>query len=112
MNVTDVIDALIEAYNAGDADAFANLFAENAITYEHPGVPAQTGRKAIRAFYKDGFSRFPELRTQVLHRIVLGNYVIDHERVQRSPELETFEVLAINEVRDGLIQRLDLVRKL
>lgn len=108
---TQVVDALIEAYNASDADAFANLFAEDAVAYEHPGVPAQVGRESIRAFYKAGFAAHPENRTVVLHRIVIGNYVIDHEQVRRSPAHEPFETLAINEVRDGLVRRLDLVRK-
>lgn len=108
---TKVIDALVHAYNSGNADAFAELFAEDAIAYEHPNIPAQIGREGIRAFYKKRFAEFPQNRTQVLHRIIIGDYVIDHERSQRSPDHEPFDVVAINELRDGFIQRLDLVRK-
>lgn len=109
--ITQVMDALIAAYNASDADAFADLFAEDAVIYEHPGTPAQVGREEIRAFFKAGFAAHPQNRTEVLHRSVIGNYVIDHEQVRRSPDHAPFEVVAINEVRDGLVQRLDMVRK-
>jgi len=41
--------AFMEAYNAGDADAVANLYAEDAVLMP-PGVPAVTGRAAIKEF--------------------------------------------------------------
>lgn len=107
---TRLIDALVRAYNNHDATAFAALFAEDAIAYEHPGEPAQCGRAAIEAFYRDRFVALPELNTRVIHRIVIGDYVIDHEQVQCAKDQPTFETLAINLVRDGAIQRLDIVR--
>jgi uncharacterized protein (TIGR02246 family) len=39
----------VSAYNAGDADAAANLYDENAILMP-PGAPSAHGRAAIRAF--------------------------------------------------------------
>lgn len=107
---TDVVDALVRAYNAHDADAFAELFAEDAVAYDHPGIPAQRGREEIRAVYRQAFARFPDNRTVVVHRIVMGDYVIDHERVQRHAEAEPFDTVAVNEVRGGLIRRLDVIR--
>jgi uncharacterized protein (TIGR02246 family) len=107
---TLLIDALVKAYNDHDAKAFAGFFAENAVAYEHPGRPAQTGRAEIETFYRQRFQELPELRTHVIHRIVFGDYVIDHERVQRANDLAPFETLAINLVKDGAIQRLDIVR--
>lgn len=38
------------AYNAGDADALAAMYAEDA-TLQPPGAPSATGRDAIRAFF-------------------------------------------------------------
>jgi hypothetical protein len=107
---TSIVDALVDAYNAHDAVGFAALFSENANAYEHPGALAQEGRTDIETFYARRFGELPELRTEVLHRIVIGEYVIDHERVQRAHDQPPFETLAINLVRDGKIQRLDIVR--
>ena len=41
--------AWMNAYNAGDADGVANLYAEDAVLMP-PGVPAVTGRAAIKEF--------------------------------------------------------------
>jgi uncharacterized protein (TIGR02246 family) len=41
--------AWMEAYNAGDADSVANLYAEGAVLMP-PGVPAIIGRAAIKEF--------------------------------------------------------------
>jgi hypothetical protein len=105
-----VVDALVAAYNSHDAAAFANLFSVNAVAYEHPNQPAQIGRVGIQSFYTERFKALPELSTEILHRIVIGEYVIDHERVKRANSEIPFETLAINLIRDGLIQRLDIIR--
>ncbi len=105
-----VVDALVDAYNAHDASAFAALFSPDAITYEHPGVVAQVGQHGIERFYRERYTALPGLRTEVLHRIDLGEYIVDHERVQRSPDEPPFDTVAINHVVAGEIRRLDIVR--
>jgi uncharacterized protein (TIGR02246 family) len=109
-SAASIVDALVEAYNAHDAHAFAALFTEDAVAYEHPGTPAQIGRSNIQAYYEKRFAELPDLRTEVLHRIIVGEYIIDHERVVREKGQPPFETVAINLVRDGVIHRLDIVR--
>jgi hypothetical protein len=41
--------------------------------------------------------------------MALGDIVIDHEDITRSPDLR-FQAIAIYTVRDGLISRVDFVR--
>lgn len=108
---TLVIDKLVEAYNSGNARAFADLFAPDALSCVHPGTITERSREEVYRLYRERFAQFPQNRTEVLHRIVIGDYVMDHERVRRSPEAEPFEVLAIYLVQDSLIQRFDMVRK-
>jgi hypothetical protein len=107
---TRVIDALVEAYNNSDADGFADFFAEDAIIYDPANVPAQVGREAIRAHYRAAFAKHPQNRTRVLGRLAVGPYVVDHEQVRRSPDHEPFEVIAINQVQNGQVVRLDMLR--
>lgn len=110
-NFTQIIDQLVLAYNASNARAFADLFEEKVQVFEHPNILTQQSREEIFDYYVDLFAQFPQNRTEVLHRIVIGNRVIDHERVRRSPNAEPFEVLAIYEMGETLIQRLDFIRK-
>lgn len=106
-----VIDKLVESYNSSDARAFADLFEETAFVYEHPNQPTQKSRKEIFEYYEKLFAEYPNNRTEVLHRIIIGNRIIDHERVKRSFDVESFEVLTIYEMGDELIKRVDFVRQ-
>ena len=41
---------------------------------------------------------------------MVGNNVIDHERVKRSPDADPFEVAAIYTIADAKIVRVDFVK--
>jgi uncharacterized protein (TIGR02246 family) len=107
---THVIDRLVAAYNAKDANAFAECFAEDAEIYEHPNFPSQASKQEILPYYEKLFAEFPENRSEVLYRIVMEKRVIDHERVRRTPDAVPFEVLTIYEVKDNLVCRVDFIR--
>lgn len=89
---------------------FADLFAVKTAVYEFPGTLVQQSREEIFEFYENLFRESPANRTEVLYRIVIGDRVIDHERV-RTPDAEPFEVLTIYELEDREIKRLDFVRR-
>jgi uncharacterized protein (TIGR02246 family) len=106
-----VIDRLVFAYNAHDARGFADLFAIDAIHGSLRSESPQVGREAIFERYVDVFAQFPQNHTEVTYRVVVGNFVVDHERVRRSPETEPFDVVAVYEVRNGEIVQFDMVRE-
>lgn len=108
-NHTQVIEKLVAAYNAKNAQAFADCFADDAKIYEHPSFPAQASKNEILPYYEKLFAEFPDNRTEVLYRIEMGNRVVDHERVRRSPQDVPFEVLTIYEIKNNLIQRVDFI---
>ena len=51
-----------------------------------------------------------DVYADLVNRIVIGNTVIDHERVFRSPDATPFEVAAIYTIRGGKIARVDFVK--
>ncbi|MGL4610094.1 MAG: nuclear transport factor 2 family protein [Trueperaceae bacterium] len=108
---TRIIDRLVDAYNSSNARGFADLFAPDVVVYEHPNKPTQQSREEIFERYTEVFKKFPLNKTEVVHRIVIGDWVIDHEKVRRSPEHEPFDVVAVYELQDGEIKRLDFIRK-
>lgn len=101
-----VVQRQFEAYNARDLDAMLATYAEDAQQFEHPDKLVARGAAKIRARFAVRFAE-PNLHATLLHRIVLEDLVIDHERVTRTfPEGPgTVEIVAMYEVKAGRIAR-------
>ena len=108
MNITDVgdiIDRQTEAYNARDLARFAAFYAESIRIFRMPAFEAAiSGKAQLLQEYQGRFSA-PLLHADIISRIVLGNKVIDHERVH-GILAEPIEAVAVYEVTDGLIQKV------
>lgn len=111
MSVTPfpLLDQLVDAYNAGDADSFADLLSADVVVVSHPERLLQSGNAEVRSHYRQVFSANPGNRTEVLHRIVLGDRVVDHERVSRSDNADPFDVVTIYTIAGARISRIDFV---
>lgn len=99
-----LVQRQVEAYNARDLERFAATYAEDVQIYRMPSREASlSGRTALAEYY--GANRFqnPALRADIVNRIVIGNKVIDHERVRGIRE-QPVEVVAVYEVSGGLIR--------
>ena len=99
-----VIQRQLDAYNARDVEALLATYAADARQFEYPDKLLASGHAEMRPRF---LARFQEsnLHAHLLHRIVVGNTVVDHERITRVfPEGPgTLELVAIYEVRAGLI---------
>ena len=106
-----VVQAQLEAYNAGDIDAFMATFHPEAVLFAiGDPIPRAQGRDAVRAIYADLFARSPDLHSELVHRAVLGNRVIDHERITGREGGDVLELLMVYEVEDGGIRRAWSIR--
>lgn len=103
--------AQLDAYNAQDLDAFCSKFTDDVEVADLHGATSLQGIAPYRERYAKLFAEFPENRVTLLGRMALGNVVMDHERVQRSPTSAPFEVIAVYTCRDGKIARVDFVRE-
>src|SRR5688572_8230567 len=94
-----VVQKQLDAYNARDIEAFMATWAEDAQYFSHPSTLLAQGAAAIRERHIIRFKE-PNLHGELIKRVVLGNMVVDHERVTRSfPEGPgQVEVIAIYEV--------------
>jgi putative hydrolase of HD superfamily len=105
-----VVQQQLDTYNAQDIDGFAALFAEDAEIFMNIGdtEPALKGRDAIHASYGRIFRENPRNKSTLMGRMVQGNFVFDHEWITgRDSE---FRIVAIYEVKSGLIARAWFVR--
>ena len=105
-----VVQKQLDTYNAQDLDGFSSLFAENASVYMalSDTTPAMKGREEIRTRYGKMFIENPENKSTLMGRMVQGNYVFDHELI--TGRKDTFQIMAIYEVKEGQIQRCWFVR--
>lgn len=110
MSNTDIAQKQLDAYNAQDLDTYVSYFAADCVVSGLNGTPTENTRDAIKARYAKAFAQFPQNRAELVNRIVVGDTVVDHERVIRSPGGETFEIIAIYSFRGGLISRVDFAK--
>ena len=105
-----IAQAQLDAYNAQDLEKYMTYFTEDCVVSGLNGTPTETSRDAIKARYAKAFAQFPQNKAELKNRIAVGNTVVDHELVIRSPGGEQFEIIAIYTFRDGLIARVDFAK--
>ena len=101
-----VVQRQLDAYNAKDLDTLLAIYADEAELYEFPATLLAKGSAALRERFAIRFQE-PNLRAELLHRIVASGTVIDHERITRNfPEGPgTLELTMIYEVKTARITR-------
>jgi hypothetical protein len=98
-----VVEEQLQAYNARDLERFAATYADSIRIYRMPTVEASiVGKEQLRETYRKRFSS-SNLHADIVNRIVIGNKVIDHERVVGIQE-HAIEAVAVYEVANGLIE--------
>jgi putative hydrolase of HD superfamily len=102
----DIARRQLDAYNARDIDAFMAEWAEDAQYFAFPSTLLASGAAAIRARHVERF-REAGLHGELLQRMVVGNLVVDRERVSRMfPDGPgKVDVIAMYEVENGKIAK-------
>jgi uncharacterized protein (TIGR02246 family) len=101
-----IVDAQIRAYQAGDTDGFAALYAEDAVCAVLPsGRVMAAGRAQIAEVWGAMFAR-SRREVTIAQRIIDGRYVIDAEQVRVLVTGQLVEATAIYLVGDNLIERV------
>ena len=100
-----VVQRQLEAYNAHDLARFVAQYSDDIRVYRLPAFePVLVGKPAFAEFFATQRFNRTEMHAEVVKRIVLGNKVIDHERVS-GLQAAPIEVAVVYEVIEGLIRR-------
>jgi putative hydrolase of HD superfamily len=101
-----VVPTQLAAYNAMDIEALLGTNAADAQQFTLHGAQLAQGHEQLRARFLVRFAE-PDLHARLLSRTVVGDVVVDLERITRNfPEGRgTVEMLCIYEVHAGLIQK-------
>lgn len=95
--------AQLDAYNAKDLDAFVACYSQDVRVWRWPQPePTLVGLQAFADAYRSNVFSKPAIQAQITQRIVMGNKVVDHERVSgKGPD--PVEVIAVYDCADGAI---------
>ena len=96
----------LNAYNAGDIEAFIAPYSDSVRVYNFPDQLLYTGKDIMRQNYSIFFDRTPDLHCELINRMVLGNTVIDQERVTGLGGGRTIEAIAIYKIAYNKIQEV------
>jgi hypothetical protein len=101
-----LVQAQLEAYNQRDLVAFVAQFSDDVCIYRPPAAePVIQGKAAFSDFYQDERFNLPRLNAEIVSRMVVGNKVVDHERITGLKD-KPFDVMVVFEIKDGLIQAM------
>ena len=106
MTAEEVVKRQLETYNARDLEGYLAVFSDDIQTFKPPELePAIDGKAMLSDFYATQRFNRPDLRAELINRMVVGNMVIDHERIFGVNE-QPIEMAAVYEVVNGLIRRI------
>jgi hypothetical protein len=95
--------AQLDAYNQRDLDAFLIPYAEDVKVFEFPDKLQYEGKRRMAEIYGRMFVRTPDLHCKLIHRMVMGNTVIDQELVTIDNNQPPMRAIAIYKVIDKKI---------
>lgn len=103
MTPLQLVQRQFDAYNARDLAGFLACYSDSVQVFRPPSpLPALVGKAAFTEFYATQRFNRPALRAELVNRMVLGNTVIDHERIHGIGP-GTVEMAVVYLAQDGLI---------
>ena len=106
MNPEVPVQAQLDAYNARDLARFVACYADDVLLFRPPASgPVMVGKAALAAHYAAHRFNLPKLHAELINRMVLGNKVVDHERICGVRD-EPFEAAVVFEVSGALISKV------
>lgn len=109
----ELAEAQLIAYNNRDIDAFLEPYSDSVKIYNFPNEFQYQGKDKMRVGYADFFQHATNLHCEVVSRIVLGNKVIDEEKVTGFSQNkdDVLYAIAIYTIRNGKIAEVRFLRK-
>ena len=106
----DLAQQQLNAYNAGDIDAFLEPYADDVEIYSFPDILLTKGKENMRPNYASMFAGIPDLHCELKSRLVQGDTVIDQEFITGLPNNETAAAIAIYKIENGKIAKVYFIQ--
>lgn len=107
----ELADLQLKGYNERNIDLFLEAYSDSVKVYSFPNKLLYTGKETMRANYSGMFNNLTDLNCTIKSRMVLGNTVIDEERVLLRKDQPLLEAIAIYKIAYGKIQEVYFIMK-
>ena len=98
MNPAGPVQRQLDAYNAHDLERFVAEYSDDIRVFRPPAAEAiLAGKAAFAAHYANNRFTLPSLHAELINRMVVGNKVVDHERIT-GLQKDVVEALVVYEV--------------
>lgn len=110
-DVESLIQREVRAYNDRDLEAFMATYHPEVKIFRFPDTLLYSGLEQMRPYYKELFDKAKDLHVEIAERIVMGDTVIDHEKITGHTRSPSLEAVLIYQLKDGLIHRVWIISK-
>ncbi|MFT6873568.1 MAG: hypothetical protein ACJAVN_002588 [Roseivirga sp.] len=112
MTPEQVVQKQLDSYNSRDIKGFMSVIADDVSLYNLGDSKAISfGHISVEVIYQNLFDKSPKLRSVLENRIVMGNVIIDHEKITgRMGSDDLLELTVIYEVKGQKIHKITVVR--
>jgi imidazolonepropionase-like amidohydrolase len=97
-----LVQEQVNGYNLRNIDAFIAPYSDTVVVYNTNGTVMMRGKEEIRTDYTKYFNKMPEAHCQIVNRMVLGNTIVDQERIT-SATSKPLEAIAVYKIEHGKI---------
>lgn len=113
MQAKALVEEQLEAYNNRDIEAFLKPYSDDIKIYSYPDEFNYEGKENMRKGYTQFFERATNLHCELVSRMVIGNKVIDQERVTgfSQNKEDVLHAVAIYTIENGKISEVRFVRR-
>jgi hypothetical protein len=108
-----VVQQQLDAYNSRSIDAFMKIVCDSAEFWVlGEEKPWAVGHEAIKSVYQKLFESSPNLHSELLSRTILGNTIIDHEKITGRLNADSpIELIMVYVVEEEKIIRAYAIRE-
>ncbi len=107
----ELADLQLTGYNERNIDLFLEAYSDSVKVYGFPNDLLYTGKETMRLNYTGMFNSLTDLHCTIKSRMVMGNTVIDEERVLLRKGQPLLEAIAIYRIASGKIQEVYFIMK-
>ncbi len=99
----DVVQTQVDAYNAHNPEAFIATYSPDAEIRDLTQGQTLHSTAEMRPIWEGRFAAHPKTHVEIVNRIVVGEFIVDHEHITGLADGSTIEAVVMYRVQNGQI---------